>query len=43
MESFEEMFEQSLKSIKPQTVIKGEIIAISNGEIFVNIGYNILV
>lgn len=39
MESFEEMFEQSLKSIKPQTVIKGEIIAISNGEIFVNIGY----
>lgn len=39
MESFEEMFEQSLKSIKPQTVIQGEIIAISNGEIFVNIGY----
>lgn len=39
MESFEEMFEQSLKSIRPDTVIKGEIIAISNGEIFVNIGY----
>lgn len=39
MENFEEMFEESLKSIKEKTIIEGEIISISDDEIIVNIGY----
>ena len=39
MESFEEMFEESLKTLKANTAVEGEIIALSNDEIFVNLGY----
>lgn len=39
MESFEKMFEESLKSIKEGTTIEGEVISVVDGEIFVNLGY----
>jgi len=39
MESFEEMFEESLKTLKANTAVEGEIIALSDDEIFVNLGY----
>ena len=39
MENFEEMLENSLKAITPGTVIEGEVLSVTNDEIFVNIGY----
>ena len=39
MENFEEMLENSFKAIVPGTTIKGEVLSVTDDEIFVNIGY----
>lgn len=39
MENFEEMLENSFKAIVPGTIIKGEVLSVTDEEVFVNIGY----
>lgn len=39
MEDMEALYEESLKEIRPGQIIKGKVVAITNGEVLVDVGY----